>query len=400
MIDLNTIRNLAKPTPSKIILMVMDGLGGLPLPETGKTELETAYTPNLDKLAEQSICGLSNPISAGITPGSGPAHIALFGYNPLEYTVGRGILEACGINFELEKTDIACRGNFCTVDQNGLITDRRAGRLSTERNAELCRMLSKIDLDETQIFVVPVKEHRFAAVFRNPSLSADISDSDPQQAGVLPNKITPLSPIAHDTANIINSFISKAKTLLSDLHPSNMIVLRGFSKMPDFPQMGDVYKLRTAAIAVYPMYLGLAKIVGMKTFSCSDEEAEFSSLIEHYNEFDFFYIHFKESDSHGEDGNFDAKVMAIEKIDTMLPRLLELKPDVIVITGDHSSPALMKSHSWHPVPLLLCSRYCLPDHVKSFSETACARGGLGIISAVDIMPLALANALKLNKYGA
>ena len=401
MIGFEKLRSLTKQTPSKIVLLVIDGLGGLPRPETGKTELETANTPNLDQLAKKSLCGLIDPVSPGITPGSGPAHLALFGYDPLNFLIGRGVLETLGVDFELEEEDIAVRGNFCTVDERGLIIDRRAGRLPTEKNIELCRLLSRIELDEAKLFVVPVKEHRFVVVFRGQGLSAELADSDPQQSGVSPKDVLPLSPEASKTAELANKFVSKAKEILVHSHPANMILLRGFSKRPNLPSMSEVYKLNPAAIAVYPMYRGLAKLVGMKVLDAGNTiEDEFETLCRHYSEFDFFYLHVKQSDSAGEDGDFERKVRIIEEVDHLLPKLLNLEPDVLVVTGDHSTPALLKGHGWHPVPILLFSKWCRPDGVEKFSEQACVFGALGRFPAVEVMTLALANALKLEKFGA
>jgi len=401
MVSLEQIREISILSPSKIVLVVLDGLGGLPHSETHKTELETAQTPNLDSLADKGICGLSDPISSGIIPGSGPAHLALFGYDPLRFIIGRGVLEAVGIGFDLEEGDIAARGNFCTIDDKGLVTDRRAGRISTEKCTELCQQLSKIQIEGVQPIVLPVSGHRFVVVFRGSNLSAELSDSDPQRTGVLPAQIDALSPEAKGAAAIANEWVSKAKVILSDSHPANMLLLRGFSKHPCFPSMSEVYKLKPAAIAAYPMYRGLAKLVGMEIVDSGNSiEEEFISLGEHYAEYDYFFLHVKHTDTAGEDGDFNRKVRVIEEVDAALPRLINLQPEVIVVTGDHSTPALLKGHSWHPVPLLLYSQWCRPDDVAEFSESACTRGSLGRFPALEVMPLALANALKLTKYGA
>jgi len=401
MVSLEQIREISVLSPSKIALVVLDGLGGLPHPETQRTELETAQTPNLDSLAGKSICGLSDPVSSGIIPGSGPAHLSLFGYDPFKFTIGRGVLEAVGIDFELEEGDVAARGNFCTIDNDGLVTDRRAGRISTEKCAELCQQLNKIKIEGVQLFVLPVNGHRFVVVFRGNNLSAELSDSDPQRTGVMPAQITALSTEAKKTAAMANEWVARAKDILADSHPANMLLLRGFSQHPCFPSMGEVYKLKPAAIAAYPMYRGLAKLVGMETVESGNSiEDEFISLSKHYAEYDFFFIHIKHTDTAGEDGDFWRKVRVIEEVDAAIPRLIDLQPEVIVVTGDHSTPAVLKGHSWHPVPLLLYSQWCRPDDVAEFSERACARGSLGRFPALEVMPLALANALKLTKYGA
>jgi len=399
--ELDQIREIAKSTPSKIVLLVMDGLGGLPHPKTGKTELETANTPNLDRLAREGICGLADPVSPGITPGSAPGHLALFGYDPLRFTVGRGVLEALGIDFELKDGDVAARGNFCTIDHCGLITDRRAGRISTETCAELCRLLDGFRLDDVSVLVSPVREHRFVAVLRGEGLSSELSDSDPQAVGAAPKDVVPLHAIAARTARIANQFIARARAALASKHPANMVLLRGFAQYPNFPRMSEVFKLKPAAIAAYPMYRGLAKVVGMKVLDTGTTiEEEFATLAENFADYDFFFLHIKQTDSAGEDGDFERKVRVIEEVDRALPRLIDLKPDVIVVTGDHSTPSLLKGHSWHPLPILLHSQWCRADRVEDFSEKACVNGSLGRFPATHVMPLALAHALKLEKFGA
>jgi len=401
MFDLELIKSISRPSPTKIVLLVIDGLGGLPRPETGKTELETADTPNLDKLAANGICGLSDPVGRGITPGSAPGHLALFGYDPISFNIGRGALEAVGIDFNLQPGDVAARGNFCTAEKAGLITDRRAGRISTEMCAELCRLLDGQVVENAKIFVQPVREHRFIAVFRGDDLSPDVSDSDPQQLGVTPKIITALSPEAERMAGIANQFVAQAKIILAEYLPANMLLLRGFSQRPHFPSMNEIYKLTPAAIASYPMYQGLARLVGMEALETGTSiEDEFRILEQHYGNHDFFFLHVKGADSAGEDDDFERKVKVIEQVDKALSELISMQPDVIVVSGDHSTPALLGGHSWHPVPVLLCSEWCRTDRIKEFSEAACISGGLGRFPATQIMPLAMANALKFSKFGA
>ena len=401
MISLDLIKEIARSSPTRIVLLVIDGLGGLPNPETGKTELETANTPNLDKLATKGVCGLIDPVSPGIIPGSAPGHLALFGYNPVSFNIGRGVLETLGIDFDLQTDDVAARGNFCSVNEIGLVTDRRAGRISTEKCIELCQLLDGLVIEWVKVLVHPVREHRFIVVFRGDGLTADISDSDPQQTGVAPQVITAQSPGANKMARIANQFIAQAKTTLAEYYPANMVLLRGFSRQPHFPTMGEIYQLKPAVIASYTMYRGLAKSVGMRILETGTTiEDEFATLKQNYANYDFFFIHIKGTDLAGEDGNFDRKVRIIEQIDKALPNLTSLEPDVIVVTGDHSTPALLKEHSWHPVPVLLYSKWCRPDKVSKFSESACVSGGLGRFPATQIMPLAMANALKLTKFGA
>jgi len=398
---LEIIKEIAIPSPTKIVLLVIDGLGGLPDPRTGKTELETAHTPNLDRLATKGICGLSDPVAPGITPGSAPGHLALFGYDPVSFQIGRGVLEAVGIDFDLQAGDIAARGNFCTIDKDGLVTDRRAGRVSNEKCIELCQLLDGRLIDGVRILVSPVREHRFAAIFRGQSLALEVSDSDPLRVGVAPKSITASNPEASKLADIANEFIIQAKATLAEHYPANMVLLRGFSQHPQLPTMSEIYQLKPAAIASYPMYRGLAKLVGMEVLKTGTTiEDEFTTLKQNYTKYDFFFLHIKPADNAGEDGDFDRRVKIFEQFDSIVPELTKLEPDVIVVAGDHSTPAMLKGHSWHPVPLLLYSQWCRPDRVTEFSEPACLPGGLGRFPATQVMPLAMANALKLTKFGA
>lgn len=392
------LAELAQETPSRIVFLVMDGLGGAPGPD-GKTELEAARILNLDALAVRSQLGLTDPVSPGITPGSGPSHLALFGYDPLEFQVGRGVLEALGIDFPLKTTDVAMRANFCIVDQNGILADRRAGRLETAQAARLCRMLRDIRLVGAEVMVEPVKEHRFVVVFRGDGLAAEVADTDPQKTGVPPIDPKPLNAEAERTAHLAGEFIRQSRAILEG-QPANMVLLRGFSKYPSIPSLPELYKLRPAAIAVYPMYRGLARLVGMDVLAGGNSlEDQLRTLRSHWDKYTFFYLHVKDPDRTGEDGDFPGKVRAIEEVDRHLPAILDLGPQVLVVTGDHSTPAVLKGHSWHPVPFLLNSPWCVPDGLP-FSERACGQGSLGRFPAVDVMGLAMAHALKLNKYGA
>ncbi|NPV53490.1 MAG: 2,3-bisphosphoglycerate-independent phosphoglycerate mutase [Firmicutes bacterium] len=401
MINMEVISKLSMKTDTKIVMVVVDGLGGLPDPETNLTELESARKPNIDALMRKSVCGLIDPVGLGITPGSGPSHLALFGYNPLEHEIGRGVLEALGIGFELERTDVAARGNFCTVDSEGRVIDRRAGRIETEKTKELCKLLEGIKVDGAEVIIKPGKIHRFVVIFRGEGLSGNVTDSDPQKEGKFPKTVEALAPDADKTARCVNEFIAKAKSMLADKHPANMLLLRGFAKHPNIPTMGEIFKLTPAAIATYPMYRGVARLVGMEVIPTGTTiEDEFRTLEENYGRYDFFYVHVKETDSSGEDGKFQRRVEIIEELDRSIPRLTALDPDVIIITGDHSTPARLKAHSWHPVPVLLYSRWCRPDGISSFGERECRLGSLGRFPTLGVMPLAMANALKLMKYGA
>jgi 2,3-bisphosphoglycerate-independent phosphoglycerate mutase len=400
--DFKFLQNLIVPAQTKIVMIIMDGLGGLPLEPGGKTELETARTPNLDALAAQSALGLTVPVGPGITPGSGPGHLAIFGYDPIQYVIGRGALEALGVDFDLGPNDVAARGNFCSMDATGLLTDRRAGRIPTEVGKALGKLLRTIHLDGVEFFVETVKEHRFAFVMRAPGLGDALTETDPQKIGVPALPVCALQSDSEKSARLANQFIEQARKLLADKHPANMILLRGFARYPTMPTYPELFGLRAAAIAVNGMYRGVAKLVGMQALKVEGETLadEFTTLEKHWNDFDFFYLHVKKTDTAGEDGDFVRKVLAIEEVDELLPRVIALKPDVIIVSGDHSSPAVLRSHSWHPVPTLLYSRYVRPDGISEFGERACVRGSLGVLPAKDVMPIALANAQRITKFGA
>jgi 2,3-bisphosphoglycerate-independent phosphoglycerate mutase len=401
MADLDLMRELAIEGKTKMLLLVLDGVGGLPMTPDGRTELEAARTPHLDELAARSICGMSTPVAPGITPGSGPGHLSLFGYDPLRHEIGRGVLEALGIGFELQPDDLAARGNFCTLDAEGLITDRRAGRIPTEVGARLCEKLRQIRLAGVKTFVEPVKEYRFVLVLRGEGLYDGLTETDPQQVGKPPLPVEPLRPEAASTAKLLNRWMAEARKTLADEHPANGCNLRGIAKDPGLPTMPEVYRLRCGAIATYPMYRGVAKLAGMEVLATGETiEDEVETLEQHWADYDFFFFHVKKTDSRGEDGDFEAKARVIEHFDALLPDILALEPDVVVVTGDHSTPAVWKAHSWHELPILLWSKYIRPDEVTSFGERPCMAGGLGHIHHTDLLPLTMANAGRLAKFGA
>ncbi len=401
METLDLIKELQQPNESKIVMLVADGLGGLPMTPTGKTELETANTPNLDALASESVQGASIPVKPGIAPGSGPGHLGLFGYDPLKYQIGRGALEATGIGFELQPNDVAIRCNFCTLDTQGNISDRRAGRISTEESAPLAISLRQIKIPGIEIFVEPVKEHRFVTVFRGPGLSGNVADTDPQRTGVPPLNAQANDDASKKTAEVANEFLRQAREILAGHPKANFHTMRGFATKPNLPTYKEVYGLRAAAIAVYPMYKGLARLAGMEIIgNASTLQEQIDTLKSSWDKYDFFFIHFKYTDSTGEDGNFNEKVKRIEELDAVIPQIRALKPDVMIVTGDHSTPSFLKSHSWHPVPTLLHSNCCRPDHHKQFSESTCITGGLGHFEAQYLMALAMSNAGRMGKYGA
>ena len=399
--DTKLLSQLATPHDSKIVLCVVDGLGGLPDPRTHRSELETANLPHLDNLAGDSVCGLTIPVDYGVTPGSGPGHMALFGYDPLQHEVGRGVLEALGIDFDLQRSDVAARGNFCTLDAAGKISDRRAGRIPTTLTVELCRRMSQIKLPGVELIIEPVREHRFVVVFRGEGLEDGIAQTDPEREGVEPHPARATTKQAQPTADLANEFIRQARELLSDQPQANGLLLRGFAKHPELPSMPDVTRMRAGAFAVYPMYRGLAKLAGMTVSAVGGtQESQLEALKSRWDDFDFFFYHFKRADAAGEDGDFHAKVVALEEFDKLVPPLRELGADVLMIAGDHSTPAQLAGHSWHPVPFLLNSKLGTIDDVDQFHEAACRRGALGTFPAKHVLSLAMAHAGRLMKYGA
>ena len=396
------IRQLREDNTTKIVMLVADGLGGLPIEPGGPTELEAANTPNLDRLAAEGTVGLSIPVALGIAPGSGPGHLGLFGYDPLKHDIGRGVLEALGIGVEVGPKDVAIRGNFCTIDADGKVTDRRAGRIPTETCVKLVEKLRAITIEGVETLVEPVREYRLVVRFRGDGLGDDVADTDPLSTGLHTLEPKAGSAGSEKTARVAAEFLRRAKEILKDERPANYLMMRGFANFPRIDTMEAVYGLRSVAIAVYPMYRGLAKLVGMTVVDPGKTVADqMDSLKENWEKFDFFFVHYKYTDSTGEDGNFARKVEMIEALDAEIPKISALKPDVLIVTGDHSTPSRMKSHSFHPVPLLISAPATVrPDFVTSFGERPCLQGGLGQILAKEIMALAMAHAGRLQKFGA
>ncbi len=407
IIDHAVYQELAQKQSSKIVLLVMDGLGGLPLHADGLTELETAQTPNLDRLAREGSSGRSIPVRPGVTPGSGPAHLSLFSYDPIRFEIGRGVLEALGIGFDLRPDDLAARGNFATADASGIITDRRAGRIGTDECIRICQKLQEntsLAADGYQVFVEPVKEHRFALILRGPGLGGKLTETDPQVTGKAPLPVEDHSgtPEGARTAALLNKWVEQARRVIADEPRANSLNLRGLAKDPGLPQFPNIYQMRAAAIAVYPMYKGVAKLVGMDVIAFEGDRPahEIAALARAWNDYDFFFIHVKKTDSYGEDGNFAAKAHEIEAVDAIIPDLLALGPTVLIVTGDHSTPAKLRSHSYHPVPTLFWGPDVMPDSVISFGERAAEGGALGLFHATEIVPWAMGYAGRLERFGA
>jgi len=404
------LEGLIQKNNSKILLIVLDGIGGLPV-KGGKTELEIANTPNLDALAKESALGLHLPVDYGITPGSGPGHLGIFGYDPVEYQIGRGILEALGLGLTVRETDIAIRGNYATVEyQNGsvIVKDRRAGRIPTEENRRITQKLKESIkvIDGVEVLLEAGMEHRLAVVLRFPEPlpenSALINDTDPQKEGKPPLEPKGKNEHSQKVADVVKKFLERASEVLKDEPKANYILLRGFSQKPKMKSFEERFGLKACAIAVYPMYRGLASLVGMDVLDVQGQslEDQIKVLKDNWNNYDFFFLHIKKTDSYGEDGNWEGKVKVIEEFDSKLPQILALNPEVLVITGDHSTPSLLKGHSWHPVPVLLKSPYVLGMTSNRFTERECLKGELGIFPAKKLINLMLAHSLRLSKFGA
>lgn len=404
-LDISTVWEELITDGGRILYLVMDGAADLPHASSGHTPLQAAHTPNLDRLARSAATGMLEIVGPGITPGSGPGHLALFGYDPLRFRLGRGVLSALGIDFALQTGDVAARANFATLADDGRVEDRRAGRIATELNERLCRkVMDAVEIDfDGDLFFEPESEHRAVLVLRGAGLSDEIPDTDPQRAGIPPIPVEAASPQAERTARVVRDFLEQARAILADQRPANGILLRGFQRYEAIASLRDRFGLRGLCLAKYPMYRGLSRLLGMQV---TEERVELGGQIEilrrHYGQDDrgFYFLHVKGTDKVGEDGEFDDKVRVIEEVDAELPGLLEIRPDVLAITADHSTPAMMASHSWHPVPVLLHSPYVRPNETGGFNEVDCRHGSLGMRPALHLMGLALANAGRLKKFGA
>ena len=401
MIPTSALKSLHLANDGKLILIVLDGLGGLPHPDTALTELESARTPNLDLLAREGIVGLSEPVGPGITPGSGPGHLALFGYDPIAGNIGRGALSALGIGLDLAPEDIGVRLNFCTIDGDGNVADRRAGRISTDLNRGLVADLSAIEIDGVEIELATESQHRAVLVLRGAGLHPAVRETDPQLTGVPPLAPDALAPEAAATEAILRRFLDGVREVIGDRSPANFVLMRGYAGLPALESLEEIYGVRSACVAAYPMYKGLATIAGMEVLDTGDTlPGEVAALQRHWDDYDFFFFHFKATDSLGEDGNFDGKVAAIEEVDAAIPEIVRLGPAALAVTGDHSTPSRLRQHSWHPVPFLLHAEHVVPDAATVFGERACGSGSLGIFPARNTMSLLAGYAGRLKKFGA
>lgn len=404
MIHDKTRQLITRPSGRKIVLLVLDGLGGLPDRDTGLTELQTANLPNLDRLAASASLGRMEVVAPGVTPGSGPAHLSLFGYHPFTIEFGRGALEALGSGFDLRSDDLAARANYATIGANDVVEDRRAQRPPDEENRRLCSKLRdglRHGVTGAEVHLLPGKEHRFTVILRGADLHSALNDNDPQREGRSLLPIEAQQPQAAHAAEVVNEFLKQSRAILADESVANGMLLRGFSGLPSVMPFAERYGLRAGAIAAYPMYRGVAKMVGMAVLGTpKDFATEIDLLEERFADFDFFYVHFKGTDSAGHSGLFAEKVKQLEIADSFIPRIEALKPEVLIVTGDHSTPCIHREHSWHPVPTLVRSPLSLPAGDRSFTEAGTMAGDLGIFPAPHLMPLALAHASRLNKFGA
>ena len=401
MVDSALLTALAQPARTKLVLLVLDGLGGLPRTPGGPTELEAAHTPNLDRLAAEGQTGLSQPIGLGITPGSGPGHLALFGYDPVTSNIGRGALSALGLGLNLGAGDIAIRLNFCTLDDRGQVVDRRAGRIETSVNQALVAKLNGIEVPGVTLEFATESQHRAVLIVRGDGLDPAVQETDPQAVGVAPLNPEPLTAAAKRTSEVLHAVTSAVRECIGSESPANFVLMRGYAGLPSLASLNSLYGLDPVCLATYPMYKGLARVAGMAIVDGLDSpDEQMAALAEAWDDHDYFFVHHKAPDARGEDGDFDAKAAAIEEMDQRLPALLELRPDVLVVTGDHSTPAQLRQHSWHPVPCLFRGAHVLPDAVQTFGERACAQGSLGVFPAQSIMALMLGHGERLQKFGA
>ncbi len=401
MTSQSVLQGLAQPADTRLVLLVLDGLGGLAQQPNGLTELEAARTPNMDLLAAEGQTGLSQAIGPGITPGSGPGHLALFGYDPVSSNIGRGALSALGLGVELKDGDVAVRLNFCTVDDKGRVVDRRAGRIDSSLNSSLISKLNAIDLPGIELQFITESQHRAVLVMRGSGLDPRITETDPQRLDVFPVDPEPIHPEAQRTSDVLKGVLAAVRECIGGESPANFVLMRGYAGRPVFQGIDQLYGLNPLCIATYPMYKGLARAVGMDVAEGLDTiSAEVAELSAQWNSYDYFFLHVKSPDARGEDGDFDGKVAAIEEVDAKVPDILQLRPDVFVLTGDHSTPAVLRQHSWHPSPFLIRGEWVRPDRTEAFGERDCDTGALGVFPAQSIMAMMLGHGGRLAKFGA
>jgi 2,3-bisphosphoglycerate-independent phosphoglycerate mutase len=391
---------LLRDNHARIVLVVADGLGGY-RDADHDTELAEASTPHLDALAAAGSTGLVDPVSPGITVGSGPGHLALFGYDPQEHDLGRGVLAALGVGFDLQAGDVAARGNLATVDPDGIVTDRRAGRIADEDARKLVdRLNDHVSVDGVQVFFRHIAEHRVLVVLRGEGLDPRLADTDPQETGVPARQPHARHPEAEHTARVVGELDEAMRGALQG-ERANALLLRGFDTVHELPSMGDRYGVRPATVAIYPMYRGVAQLVGMNVLpKPSDLRGQLAAMRSDWPTYDYWFLHHKKPDTAGHDGDRPAKVAGIEALDEVIPELMDLNPDVLVVTGDHSSPTQLSAHSWHPVPVVMWGPRVGRDDTTSFNEHAALRGALGRRPTMALMPEMLAAAGRLEKYGA
>jgi len=397
------ISDLLNDAKGKIVMLIFDGLGGVPHPDTGMTELEAAAIPHLDAIASRSACGLMTMVAPGITPGSGPGHMSLFGYDPVATTVGRGVLEALGVGHHQAPDELSARGNFATMDPDGgIITDRRGGPPSQDRNGELVERLNKmVKVPGFEVKFISGKEHRFVFVLKGPGLEDHLTETDPQVTGVPAHAVKALSSGSARAAEAVKLAIESINRALADMAPQNTVLLRGFGSLPKVEPFSVRYGLKAAAIATYPMYRGIASLVGMDVLDTGPTfPDQVAVLKDHWDSYDFFFIHVKGTDAAGHKGDFNAKAGVLTQCDRLVPEIESLDPTVFIVTGDHSTPTALKDHSFHPVPVLIQASTAIPTGTAAFTEAECSRGILSVFPGRKLMQLALAYAGRLKKFGA
>lgn len=412
----------------KAVLVIADGMADRPLKELDwKTPLEAAHKPSLNQIAKTGVCGIMDPISPGLTPGSDTATLALLGYNALKVYSGRGAFEAIGSGVNVLQGDVAFRCNFATVDNNLVVLDRRAGRISNEDASKLAESLQKIKLTKHSDAVFLFKntiQHRAALVIRGPKLSTAVSDSDPEKIGEKASEIKPLdkSPEAKLTAGILNELMQKFHEVLKQhpvnkervrrgLPPAFIILCRGAGTIPNIKSLSQKYDISATCIGAAPLIRGVCKAAGMKLIDVkgatgtpqTDLTAKAKATVQALKTNDFVLLHVKATDVASHDGNIKQKIELIEKIDSMLGYTLNninSSSSYLAVTADHTTSSITRDHEGDPVPIAITGPYVRRDDVEEYDERTCAKGGLNRIRGLDLMPILMNLIGKTKKFGA
>lgn len=403
--------------------MIIDGMGDRPLKELGyKTPLEAAITPNMDKMAENGICGIMDPIKPGIRPGSDTSHISILGYDPYEVYTGRGPFEAAGVGVDVLPGDIAFRCNFSTADEDGIIIDRRAGRIR-EGTEELARSINGINIDQdVEVIFKESTGHRAVLVLRGNGLSDQVSDADPKHEGKAPKMVVAIdgSQEANKTANILNKIVKKSYEVLKNhplnlkridagKPPANIIIPRGAGAVPNVQPFGEKYGLKPVCIAETGLIKGIAKIAGMELVDIKGATGGIDTNLENIKngiietaskDYDFMLINVDGADEAGHDGQMDEKIKFIEKVDVVIGELMRIEDIYFILTADHSTPISTMDHTGDPVPIVICGPEVRVDDVKNFNERSVTKGGLCRIRGNNIMDILMDLMNLSTKFGA